>query len=235
MLTGYILAYNGRENIACYVAGAGGLASASGLENGVVPCPGDGGKLLSIDWAYPCSENGVYPTGFTYEKATGIEKPRADAQKVITILDTRNGGSYIRVLVPDAYTEADYVEGCCAGCDPIAAVTIPAPILFWAECTLAAPTIPECVYQGDIYVPAFTGDNDTYTATAYGYKADGTAIVFAPTTSTGASVAALAADMQTNWASELGTGTFVASGQNILFTSTNGASVSFVVVQSEAP
>lgn len=229
MLTGYILAYNGRENTACYAAG---LDSASGLEVGNILCPNDGGRLLSIDWALPCSENGVSVTGFDYQKATDSTKPRADAVKTIAVQDSKNGGSYKRFLVVDTFTIANYTESCCAGCDPVAAVTIPAPIFFSGECTLAAPTIPGCVYQGAIDVPALTGGATTYTATAYGYNAAGTAIVFAPTTSTGTSVALLAADMQTNWASELGTGTFTATGQVINFTSTNGAKVGFVITQA---
>lgn len=232
MKSGYILGYNGKENIVCYKAG---LTSASGLEMGTMLCPGEGGKVLGIDWALPCSDNGVTVTGFDYQKATSDTKPRADAVKTITIQEPKPGGPYQTFIIPDDYNLDDWLSDCCAGCDPIADVTIPEPIIFNGDCTKAAPVIPDCVYQGSIYVPPFTGSNDTYTATAYGYDKDGTAIVFSPTTATGTSVALLAAAMQTAWASELGSGTFTATGNVINFTSTNGAKVGFTIAQSDAP
>lgn len=227
MLTGYVLAYNSLENINCYAAGEPG---ALGFDAGIIPCANEGGKLVGIEWATPCSTNGVSVTGFNYTKATNGTKPTADAQKVLTVQDSKNGGSYGRYLVPDDFDQADYVESCCSGCEPLPAVTIPAPIIFYGECTLATPTIPGCVYKGAIQLPALTATN--YVATAYGYDANGTAIVFAPTTSTGTTAALLATDMQTNWASELGTGTFVATGSNIEWTSTNGARLGFVISQT---
>lgn len=229
MLTGFILAYNSLENTACY---GPGTASALGFDAGEILCAGENGKLLGVDWAIPCSTNGVSVTGFDYQKATDGTKPRADAVKVITVQDNRFGGGYKRFFVPDAYDLAAYVAACCAGCSPIAAVTIPAPIIFYAECTLATPTIPGCVYKGSVQIAALTGANTTYTATGYGFDATGTAIVFAPATSTGTTVALLAASMQTNWAAELGGGTFVATGNNIEYTSANGARVGFTVAQS---
>lgn len=228
MLTGYQLAYNGRANTACY---KGAADTASGLEVTPIPCAPNG-MLVSMDWALPCSDNGVTVTDFEYLRATDNTKPRADAQKVLTVQNSANGGTYGRWIVPDTYTAATWVTACCAGCDPLPSVTIPAPIIFYAECTLAAPTVPGCVYKGATFIPALTGGNTTFTATAYGFAADGTAIVFSPTTSTGTTVALLAANMQTNWASELGTGTFTATGNTINYTSTNGARVGFTVVQS---
>lgn len=228
-LTGYPLAIKSRENTACYAAGEPG---ALGFEAVVIPCSADGGRVLSLDWAIPGSENGVAVTCFDYQKATNSTKPRADAQKVLTVEDTRNGGKYMRILVPDSYTLGDFVTACCAGCTPIPTVSIPAPILLWAECVIQAPTPNACVFYGAIQVPALTGANTTWTATGYGYKADGTAIVFSPATSTGTTIALLAASMQTNWASELGGGTFTANGNNIEFTSTLGARVGFTIAQS---
>jgi hypothetical protein len=158
MITGYQLAYNGRENLNCYVAG---LASASGLNLTPFKTTAEGGKLLGIEWALPCSDNGVAVTGFDYQKATNGTKPRADAQKVISIQDPANGGTYGRWLVEDAYTEANYVAGTAPG-----AVTIPAPILFGGTCLQTVPVPVPCNYQGAIVLPALTLTN--YIATAYG-------------------------------------------------------------------
>lgn len=230
MLTGYALAINSRENTACYGPGEPG---ALGFEAMQIPCsPAEGAKVHSLDWALPGSENGVSVTCFDYVKATDNTKPRIDAQKVITVLNYKDGGTYLRVLVPDDYTLATFVEACCAGCDPIPAVTIPPPLIGWTECVIAPPTPNNCVFYGTIQISALTGSNTTWTATGYGYDANGTAIVFSPTTSTGTTVALLAAAMQTNWASELGSGTFVATGNNIEFHSTNGSRVFFVISQS---
>lgn len=232
MLTGRILSENGRENVECYFTGDTPTVNG-GLPIGTIATPPNG-RVIGIEWAIPCSTNGVTVTGFTYEMATNGTKPRADAVKVIVVEDVTNGGSYKKIIVPDAYTISDFVEAACAGCDAIAEVTVVEPLIFMdAACYVAPPETVECNYQGSIYVEAFTGSNNTYTATAYGYKADGTAIVFAPSTSTGTSVALLAADMQTNWASELGTGTFTATGNVIEFNSTNGAKIAIKIAQSE--
>lgn len=228
MLTGRILHENGRDNVECYAAGTNG-----NLPIGTLKCAGENGKFNSLEWATPCSDNGVTVTKFAYEMAAaGSTKPRADAVKVIVVEDTTNGGSYKKALVPDTYEIADFVAACCAGCDAIADVNVPAPFIFNGVCVLAAPTIPACVNEGSIYVDALTGANTTFTATPFGYKADGTLITFAPATSTGTTVALLAADMQTNWASELGTGTFTATGNVIVWTSTNGAKLAFSIAQS---
>lgn len=226
-LLGYQLAYNSYENLACYKAG---VDSTTGLEQKTIPTAPIG-KVLGFDWAIPCSDNGVSVTGFSYEKATNGTKPRADAVKTISVQDTSNGNSYGRYLVPDAYTEADFIAAACAGCTPIAAVTIPPPIFFNGECTVAAPTLPGCVYQGSIYVAPLTGSNTTFTATGYGFDANGVAIVFAPTTVTGTTVALLAAAMQTSWAAETG-GTFTANGNDINFSTTIAATFGFTVAQS---
>lgn len=229
MLKGYQLAYNGRENVECYKAG---LASTTGLEFNGIPTPQEGGKFLGLDWALPCSDNGVSVTGFDYIRATSAVKPRPDAVKTISIQDSKNGGTYGRFLVPDAYTQAQYIDDSCTGCVTVGDPLIPEPILFNGQCTTPLPVIPACVYQGALYIDPLTGANTTYTATAYGFNAAGVAIVFAPATSTGTTVALLAANMQTNWASELGGGTFTANGNTINYTSANGARTGYVVVQS---
>jgi hypothetical protein len=230
MKSGYILGYNGKDNTNCYKAG---VDSTTGLELGPMYSPAEGGKILSFNWYLPCSENGVTVTGFETVIATDNTKPRPDAVKTVTIQEPNPGGPYKTFLVPDDYTLATLIADFCAGCEPLPAVTIPEPIIFYAECTKAAPVIPDCVYKGAINIPALTGSNNTWTATAYGYDKDGVAIVFAPTTATGTSVSLLAAAMQTAWASELGTGTFTATGNTIAFASTNGAKVGFVITQSE--
>ncbi len=224
-ITGYVLAFNSREDIPCYVSGAGGLASASSLNLAIIPLNSEGGRLIDIEWATPGSENGISITCFDYVRAPGIVKPRADAQKVITVQDSIGGGSYKRYLVPDAYTVADYAAG-----TAIPAVTIPNPIIFNADCTMAIPACPGCVYKGSVILPTLTLTN--YIATGYGYDASGNALVFSPTTSTATTPTLLAAAMQTNWATLLGTGTFTASGQTISYTSTNGARLGFVITQS---
>lgn len=228
MLTAHILHENGRDNVQCYAAGTNG-----NLPVGVLPCA-PVGQFLMLEWAIPCSTNGVTATSFAYEMAVaGVStKPRADAVKVLVIIDVTNGGSYKKAIVADDYEIADYVEACCAGCDPIPDVTIVAPFIFNGVCVLPAPSTPSCVYDGAIYVPALTGGATTFTATPLGFTAAGVPITFAPATSTGTTVALLAADMQTNWASELGTGTFTATGNVITFTSTNGASVAFTITQA---
>lgn len=228
-LTGYRLAHNSRENTACYGPGEPG---ALGFELGIIPCPGDGGRFEGLDWAIPGSENGLTVTCFDYQKSTSSTKPRADAQLVLVVTDVRNGGSYDRWLVPDDFTVATYLESCAAGSDPIGAVAIPAPIIYYSDSVQAAPTIPAATYYGAIQIPALTGGHTTYTITAFGTTLAGVAIVFAPTTSTGTTVALLAADMQTNWASELGTGTFVATGSNIEWHNTNGATLGFSLTQA---
>jgi hypothetical protein len=208
MLTGFQLAYNSFENARCYTAGTD---ATTGLQNTAIPCAQDGGKFLGLDWAIPCSDNGgVSLSVFSFVRATDNTKPRPDAVKTISVLDTKAGGSYGRWIVPDDYTQAAFTLACCAGCSAIPATTTIAPILLSGECTVAAPTLPGCVYKGMIYVPALTVGNTTFTATGYGFDANGVAIVFAPTTSTGTTVALLAAAMQTNWASETGGGTFTA-------------------------
>lgn len=231
MLTGRILQENGRDNVECYT---GAVANAN-LPVGVLKCPGENGILRGLEWAIPCSDNGVTVTSFAYEMAVaGVSaKPRADAVKVIVVEDILNGGSYKKAIVPDAYEIADFVAACCAGCDPIADVTPALPFIFNGICVLDAPVLPACSNEGAIYVDAFTGSNNTYTATPLGFTAAGVAITFAPSTATGTSVALLAAAMQTAWATELGTGTFTATGNVIVFTSTNGAKVAFTIAQSQ--
>lgn len=228
MLTGKQVQYNGRDNTSCYTAGVNG-----GFETTPIPCAQDGGKVLSIDWATPCSQDGVSATSFSYEKAVNGTKPRADAFKTITVQNDKAGGSYGRWLVPDAYTISDFVTACCAGCTPIADVTVPAPIIITGECTKAAPTLPGCVYQGNVFVPAFTGTNDTYTATPSATDANGNPVTFSPATLTAASVAALAAAMTTNWSTELGSGTFTAAGQNILWTGTVAMAFGVSILQTD--
>lgn len=231
MLTGYQLVCNGKANVACakLVAVTDAL---SGLELTPIPCANEGGRLIGIDWAIPCSENGVTVTDYSFEKAVDNTKPRPDAIKTISVQTNSGGGSYGRWIVPDNYTTNDFVAACCAGCDPLPDVTIPAPIILNGECTKAVPSPVPCVYQGDFYVPALTGSNTTFTATAYGEDANGAVVVFAPTTSAGTTVALLAADMTTNWATEMGSGTFTASGNSILWTGTTVKSFSVTIVQS---
>lgn len=231
MLTGFQLAYNSFENTPCYVAGTD---ATTGLANTSIPCSQDGGKFLGLDWAIPCSNNGgVSLTGFSFVRATTNTKPRADAVKVISVLDTKfGGGSYGRWIVPDTYTESAFTLACCAGCSAIPATTTIAPILLYGECTVAAPTLPGCVFKGMFYVPALTGANTTFTATGYGFDANGVAIVFSPTTSTGTTVALLAAAMTTNWASETGGGTFTAVGNTIEWTATIMATFGPTIAQS---
>lgn len=225
-LTARILQENGRDNIECYAAGTNG-----NLPVGIIPCAPNG-RTLGLEWAIPCSTNGVTVTSFNYVMATDGTKPRADAIKVIVIEDVANGGSYKKAIVPDAYTISDWLAACCAGCDPIADVTAVEPFIFNGECTVAAPTLPGCVFKGSFYVPALTGGNTTFTATPLGYNADGGAITFAPGTSTGTTVALLAADMQTNWAAEMGVATFVATGNVIEWTATIAASFAVTIAQS---
>jgi hypothetical protein len=229
-LTGYPLAINSAENIACY--GAGNPATI-GFDLAIVRCPQDGAVDLSLDWALPCTENGITVAGFNYQKAVNATKPRADAVKVLTVIDYTRAGEYKRFFVTDAYTLSDYNTACCAGCTPLPAVTIPAPILGWTECVLPTPPANPCVYFGSLYVAPLTGTNDTWTVTPTGKDAAGNAIVFAPTTSASTTLAGLVAAMNTNWASELGSGTFTLNGNNINYSSTNGATLGFTVVQSD--
>ncbi len=229
MIRAFQLAYSTRENIECYKAGTD---AGTGLELTAFHTPKEGGKLLGVEWAIPCSTNGVALTGFDYQKATSNTKPRPDAVKVFTVLDTKNGGNWGRWIVPDTYTSDDYY-GYCETCVAVASVTVIAPYLFNGECVIQPIVIPACVNNGALYVEPFTGTNNTYTATPYGFDAAGTPIVFAPGTSVGTSVALLATAMQTNWAAELGTGTFTANGNVITYTSTNGARVSFTIAQSQ--
>lgn len=226
MLTGFQLAYNGREITECYKAGAD---TASGLDRTPIACSPNG-RLVSIDWGIPCSNNGVSITGFDWQKAQGIVKPRPDAIKVITVQDSANGGTYGRWLAPDTYTAADWVTACCAGCDPLPAVTIPAPI-FFNGIEVMIPCVVTVNNQAILVVPALTGVNTTYTARGYAYDKNGNAIVIAPATSAGTTPALLAADMQTNWAAELGGGTFTATGNIIKYTGTTGAVVGFTITQ----
>lgn len=228
-LTAHILQENGRNNIECYAAGTNG-----NLPVGILPCSQDGGRFLALEWAIPCSSNGITIDDFSFTMATpgSSTKPRPDAVKVLVIEDIKFGGSYKKAIVPDAYEIADFVSACCAGCDPIADVTVVDPEIFNGACTLAAPTLPGCVYTGSFYVAALTGGNTTFTATPHGYDASGTAIVFSPTTSTGTTPALLATDMQTNWASEMGSGTFTATGNVIVWTATILATLAINIVQS---
>lgn len=231
MLTGYQLEYNGKANVACakLVAVTGAL---SGLELTPIPCANEGGRLIGIDWAIPCSENGVTVTGYSFEKAVDNTKPRPDAIKTISVQTNSGGGSYGRWIVPDTYTTNDFVAACCAGCDPLPDVTMPAPIILNGECTKSVPTPVACVFQGDFYVPALTGGNTTFTATPYAEDVNGTPIAFSPATSAGTTVALLATDMTTNWATELGSGTFTVSANSILWTGTAAAKFSVTIVQS---
>jgi hypothetical protein len=230
MLTGFQLAYNSFENAACYVAGTD---ATTGLENTAIPCAQDGGKFLSLDWAIPCSNNGgVSLSGFSFIRATTNTKPRADAVKVITVLDTKAGGTYGRWIVPDNYTASAFVLACCAGCSAIPAVVTISPILLSGECTVVAPTLPGCVYKGMFYVPALTNGNTTFTATGYGFDANGGALTFSPATSAGTTVALLAAAMQTNWATLVGSGTFTAVGNTIEWTATGMAKFGPTIAQS---
>lgn len=229
MLTARILSDNGRDNIDCYAAGVNG-----NLPVGTLACANEGGRVLGLEWATPCSLNGVTVTRFDYQMANAgsVTKPRADSVKVIVIEDTRDSGRYKKALVPDAYEIATFIAACCAGCAPIADVTVPPPFIFNGACVLAAPAASACSNQGSVYVDALTGANTTYTATPLGFTAAGVPIVFAPATSTGTTVALLAASMQTNWAAELGSGTFTATGNVIYWTSVNGAKLALSIVQS---
>ncbi len=213
-LTARILSRNGRDNIECYAAGTNG-----NLPVGVIPCAPNG-RALQLEWAIPCSTNGVTVTGFDYQLAVaGVStKPRVDAVKVIVVEDVINGGSYQKAIVPDAYELADYVTACCSGCAPIANVTVVEPLILNGECVLPAPTLNPCVYNGSFFVPALTGANTTYTLTALGYDAAGASVTFAPTTVSATTPALLAAAAQTAWASEMGTGTFTATGSVINWT-----------------
>lgn len=230
MLTGRILQENGRDNIECYGPGTNG-----NLPVGTLPCAGEGGRYLGLYWALPCSTNGVTVTEFDYQLAVAgvTTKPRADAVKVIVIEDVKNGGSYKKALVPDTYEVSDFVAACCAGCDPIEDVTVPAPFIFNGFCVPQAPTFPACVTNGAIFVDALVSPNNTFTATPFGYTSTGALITFSPATATGTSVALLAAAMQTAWATEMGSGTFTATGNVITFTSTNGATLAFSIAQSQ--
>lgn len=230
-LTGYPLAINSRENTACFAAGEPGVL---GFDSFIIPCPGDGGSVEGLDWALPCSENGVSVTGFDYQKAVNNVKPRADAVKVLTIKDYRNGGRYMRVLVPDSYTLATFNEACCAGCDPIPAVDIPAPILGWTECVPPVPVQDPCVYWGAINLAALAAPNDTWVARPTGTDANGAPIAFAPATVQATTPALLAAAAQTAWGSEMGNGVFTANGNTIEYSSNNAVRIGFVVTQIEA-
>jgi len=230
MLTGYQLTYNGYEDVRCYAAGTD---AAIGLQLTTIPCGSEGGKLLGLEWAIPCSSNGgASITGFSFQRAVDATKPRADAVKTIVVQDSKNGGTYGRWIVPDSYVVGDFTAACCAGCDPLPSVTVTEPILFGGECTVAAPVLPGCVYKGGFYVPALTGANTTFTATGFGLDVDGNPVIFTPTTSTGTSIALLAADMTTDWATEMGSGTFTAVGNTIEWTGTIVAKFDVTIVQS---
>lgn len=227
MLTGYQLAYNGRENVECYKAG---LDSATGLELTPIPCAPNG-RLVSTDWGLPCSSNGISVTGFDFQKAKGIVKPRLDAIKVITVQDNANGGTYGRWLVPDSYVTSDFVAACCAGCAPLPAVTIPEPILFNGNEVLI-PCVPTSNNRAVFNIPVLTGTNTTYTATGYATDKNGVNIPMSPATATGTTPATLAANMQTAWAAELGGGTFTAVGNTITYTGNTGAQIALSIAQS---
>jgi hypothetical protein len=227
-LTGYPLAINSRENTNCYAAGD---PAVLGFDNFIIPCPGDGGRVESLDWGLPCSENGVSVTGFDYQKAVNNTKPRADAVKVLTISDPKKGGMYMRVLVPDTYTLATFNQACCAGCDPIPAVVIPAPIIGWTECVPPPLVDVACVYWGAISLPNLVTPNTTWVATPTGIDANGQPIVFTPATVQATTAAALAAAMQTGWAAETGNGVFTANGNTIEYSSNNAARLGFQITQ----
>lgn len=232
-LTARILQENGRNNIECYSAGVNG-ASAGTLPIGLLLAASEGGRVLGLEWAIPCSTNGVTVEDFAYTMATpgSSTKPREDAVKVIVVEDIKFGGSYKKAVVPDAYELSTFLVATCAGCSPVPDVTLVDPQIYNGGCTLAAPTLPGCVYTGSFYVAPLTGSNTTFTATANGYAADGTEIVFSPTTEAGTTVALLATAMQTGWASEMGSGTFTPSGNTIVWTATICATLAINIVQS---
>lgn len=227
-LTARILSTNGRDNIECYAAGVNG-----NLPVGVIPCEPIG-RAIGLHWAIPCSTNGITVTSFDYVMAVpGVSvKPRIDAVKVITIENVSNGGSYQRAIVPDTYEIGDYITACCTGCLPIPSVTVVEPLIFNGDCVLPAPTLNPCVYNGSFFVPALTGANTTYTLTARGFDANGVEVVFSPATVTGTTAALLASAAQTAWATEMGTGTFVATGNLITWTATIVKSLGVSITQA---
>lgn len=224
-ITARILSKNGRDNIECYAAGVNG-----NLPVGIIQCSPQG-RFLQLEWAIPCSTNGVTVTGFDYVLAVpGVStKPRPDAVKVIVIEDITNGGSYQKAIVPDAYEIADYVTACCTGCAPIANVTVVEPIILNGECVLPTPSATPCVYNGSFFVPALTQTN--YVLTALGYNASGASVTLSPATVTANTPALLAAAAQTAWASQMGSGTFTATGSVINWTAVTVATLGTSITQ----
>ncbi len=229
MITGQILEVNGIPNLSCY---------PGNLPIGSVNCEGgaNNAKFQQIEWATPISRDGLTVSGFQYDKATDSTPLYDDSFKVVLVLEGQGLGSYKRVVIPNDWTIADLIAACCAGCEPIEDVTVPEPIIFGlVQCVAPAETCPACVYNQVIDVPALTGSNDTYTATPVGTNLAGADIVFSPTTVSAASLAALATAAQTAWATELGSGTFTASGTTLTVTGTNIGSLYIGIAQSDAP
>lgn len=229
MITGQILEVNGIPNLSCY---------PSNLPIGSVNCEGgaNNAKFQQLEWATPVSKDGLTVSGFQYDKATDSTPLYADSFKVVLVLEGQGLGSYKKVVIPNDWDISDLIAACCAGCDPIDAVTVPDPIINGlVQCVAPAETCPACVYTYVLDVPALTGSNDTFTATPSGTNVAGTAISFSPTTVSAATLSALATAAQAAWATELGSGTFAASGTTLTVTGTNIGTLSIAVVQSDAP
>lgn len=197
MLTGKILEENGMLNLACYLTG--------NFPDGAIPCAQDGGKLLGFEWATPTSNNGVSVTGFNFSKATNSTPPAPDAFKVILVQDNKYTGSYSRFLVPNAYTLGDFVTACCAGCTPIAAVTIPKAIISPVFTETAAMVCPSPTKRS--VFPLLAGGSN-YVMNGYCVDANGVPVALSPTSVTAATAPLLADAAETAWGTALGTGVF---------------------------
>jgi len=226
MITGQILEENGVLNLSCY---------PGSLPIGSVACEGgiNGGKFQRTEWATPITKDNMTISGFQYDPAPGTTPPATDAFKVVLVSEGQRLGSYKRVVIPNDWGIAELIAACCAGCDPIDDVTVPTPdIPLFQACIAPAVTCPPCVYNDILDVPAFTGGNNTYTATPVGTDAAGAAITFSPTSVTGTSLALLATAAQAAWATELGSGTFTANGTILTVTGTNIGSLNLHIVAS---
>ena len=172
------------------------------------------------EWFIPTIVGGILK-GYSRRKSS--TKPTPDSVKTVRVKDFENGSVYW-LLIADNATEAAYNDKCAACCDavtPMAAVTVPEPLIEESAC---------------IVVPSPETGTYTYTAIAAAlgagekYNASGSknGVRFTPSLSAAGytSLAALKSAMNTAWSAF---GTFDVVGQEVTFTSSDGVSGSLHV------
>jgi len=185
-------------------------------------------------WFTPASNDGVSVTGFdkTLTPELGTTPPIPSAFK--TMLVELDNGEYAYFVVPNNYTLATYNTAKCAGCSPIADVTIPEPILpLYSECS-STVTVSACRYPSREELPALVSGN-RYTSLMYcgGVAVNASAI-------TGTTAALLAAALQTKLRAGEGSmaadsvATVTATGNTLLF-DTICANFAVVISQEDIP